>query len=81
MNDYNSTSNVSLQPLSTQVFVNNRLVVDMGGIHQPLSIKSVLLTAAAGAAFNGMVLFQDYALDIFTAERHTRGKGFVLNGT
>lgn len=57
----------------TQVFVNNRLAVDLGGVHQPLS-KTVLLNATAGAALNGMVLFQDYALDIFTAERHTRGE-------
>ena len=47
--------------------------MDLGGVYKPLS-KTVLLNATAGAALNGMVLFQDYALDIFTAERHTRGE-------
>ena len=54
------------------MFVNGYLAVDLGGVHVPLS-KAVLLDAAAGAAFNGMELLQDYTLDIFTAERHTQG--------
>ena len=62
----------SLMSPATQVHVNNHLVVDLGGVHNPMS-QAVLLDAAAGATYNGMVLHQEYPRDIFAAERHMIG--------
>ena len=52
--------------------MNNHLAVDLGGVHNPMS-QAVLLDAAAGATYNGMVLHQEYSRDIFAAERHMIG--------
>ena len=52
--------------------MNNHLAVDLGGVHNPMS-QAVLLDAAAGATYNGMVLHQEYPRDIFAAELHMIG--------
>ena len=49
-------------------FINGRLAIDLGGVHAAES-QSVALDAQASAL--GIVVGQEYPLDIFTAERHT----------
>ena len=50
------------------VFVNRRLAIDLGGLHEPLS-ASVELDAIAGS--HGLVPGNIYPLHFFFAERHT----------
>ncbi|MBK6462861.1 MAG: fibro-slime domain-containing protein [Myxococcales bacterium] len=59
------------------VFINGRLVVDLGGIHGPLA-GSVTLTPAVAAA-NGLVVGRTYAISVFQAERHVTGSNYVLS--
>ena len=56
------------------IFINNKLVIDIGGIHGALE-KSVTLDSAKAAEL-GLVPGQVYNLDIFTAERHTTNSTF-----
>ena len=58
--------------LPAQAFVNNHLVVDIGGLQRPGAHGAIIFTAQYAAAF-GMRLGEAYNLDIFHAERHTLG--------
>ena len=51
------------------VFVNDQLVIDLGGIHTPVS-GSVDIDSL------GLTLGETYSLDIFHAERQTTGSNF-----
>ena len=53
------------------VFINDRLVVDLGGVHSAAS-SSVNLDSL------GLVQGSTYKLDFFFAERHTFGSNFLL---
>ena len=53
------------------VFINKSLVVDLGGVHGPLS-SSVLLDTL------GLTAGNTYDLDFFFAERHTVGSNFKM---
>jgi fibro-slime domain-containing protein len=57
------------------VFINRKLVIDLGGIHSALRRDVVLDASAAKLA---MVVGETYQLDIFFAERHTVASDFVL---
>lgn len=58
------------------VFINNSLVVDLGGIH-PSEEATVDLKASAAAL--GLSVGVTYPLDIFQAERHTSGSHFRMD--
>ena len=53
------------------VFINNKLVIDLGGLHTPKS-QSVDLDSL------GLVEGESYPLDFFWAERHTTGSNFKI---
>lgn len=57
------------------VFINNRLVIDIGGLHESLS-ESVELDRIADDI--GIVPGNEYPLKIFFAERHTVASNFVI---
>lgn len=57
------------------VFINRRLAIDLGGMHQKMSAEVHLDDAAATL---GLVLGQEYPLHLFFAERHTVGSNLVL---
>ena len=57
------------------VFINNRLAIDLGGVHGAES-ASVDLNAFAPTA--GLADGGTYKLDIFQAERHTSGSNFTM---
>lgn len=57
------------------VFINNRLAVDLGGVHD-IETGSVNLDAAASAL--GLVVGNDYSFVVFQAERHTSGSNFKI---
>ena len=56
------------------IFINNKLVIDIGGIHGALE-KSVTLDSTKAAEL-GLEQGQVYSLDIFTAERHVANSTF-----
>ncbi len=56
------------------VFVDEQLVVDLGGPHPPLE-GSVMMDAL------GLVVGQSYPMDIFHAERHTNASNFRITTT
>lgn len=56
------------------IFINNRLVIDIGGMHG--AIEEAVTLDSAKAAELGLVQGQVYNLDIFTAERHTTNSTF-----
>ncbi len=58
------------------VFVNGKLAVDIGGVHDPAT-GSVTLDAA-GAAALGLTVGGMYELDVFQAERHLTGSNYRL---
>jgi fibro-slime domain-containing protein len=58
------------------VFIANKLVVDLGGLHPPCS-GSVTLDAAQ-AAILGLQIGKVYEMALFHAERHTDGSNFNL---
>jgi fibro-slime domain-containing protein len=51
------------------VFINNRLVIDLGGVHGPESASVNLDTL-------GLTAGNTYNFDLFFAERHTSGSNF-----
>jgi fibro-slime domain-containing protein len=57
------------------VFINRRLAIDLGGLHQSMS-ESVSLDEIA--SLHGMVQGQTYPLDFFFAERHTFASNFTI---
>ncbi|HLT38504.1 MAG TPA: fibro-slime domain-containing protein, partial [Enhygromyxa sp.] len=60
------------------VFVNGQLGVDLGGVHGPLT-GNIDMDAVAGAF--DLQLGQVYALDFFSAERHTTLSNFNIATT
>lgn len=58
------------------VFVNNKLLVDLGGVHGPQS-KTVTLNAATAASV-GLTVGTTYEIVVFQAERHTSGSNYTL---
>jgi fibro-slime domain-containing protein len=58
------------------VYINNQLVVDLGGIHGPVE-GSVQLDAQAAAL--GLEIGQVYTLDMFQAERNPGGSNFQIS--
>ena len=54
------------------VFINDELVIDLGGVHGPLS-STVLLDSL------GLTPGEDYSFDLFFAERHTTGSNFRID--
>ncbi len=53
------------------VFINNQLVIDLGGVHSAENGSVALDTL-------GLTVGNTYSLDIFYAERHTVGSDFAL---
>ncbi len=60
------------------VFVNNRLALDLGGVH---SAESGTIDFDAMAAQLGITVGQTYPLDVFHAERHTTASNFRIETT
>ena len=60
------------------VFVNNRLAIDLGGLH---TAQSDTLDVDAKAALLGLTKGQQYALDLFQAERHSSGSHFKVQSS
>lgn len=57
------------------VFVNNKLAIDIGGVHGPAE-SSIDFDSAAGML--GITAGNTYALDVFHAERHTSESNFRI---
>jgi len=57
------------------VFINDKLVIDLGGVH-PAESASVNLDDIASNT--GLIVGLTYPLDIFQAERHTSGSSFLI---
>ena len=57
------------------IFVNNKLALDLGGLHQELTGT---IDFDAKAAELGIVAGQTYPMDIFHAERHTTASRFTI---
>lgn len=60
------------------MFVNGRLAIDLGGLHQPAE-ATLSLDARAGEL--GITPGHDYKMDIFQAERHTTASNFRIETT
>jgi fibro-slime domain-containing protein len=60
------------------VFVNNRLAIDLGGLHPA---QSDTLDVDAKAALLGIEKGKEYALDLFQAERHSTGSHFKVQSS
>jgi fibro-slime domain-containing protein len=60
------------------VFVNNRLALDLGGVH---SAEEGTIDFDAQAAALGITVGQSYPLDVFHAERHTTESNFRIETT
>ena len=57
------------------VFVNNKLALDLGGIH---GAETAMIDFDASAATLGITKGQTYRLDVFHAERHTSESHFRM---
>lgn len=57
------------------VFINNRLAIDLGGLHPS---QTDTLDVDARAAALGIEVGKTYALDLFQAERHTNESNFSI---
>lgn len=60
------------------LFINGKLAIDLGGLHQPAT-ATVNLDAQAAAL--GLTRGIRYAMDIFQAERHTTQSNFRIETT
>ncbi len=60
------------------VFVNGKLAIDLGGVHDPLSGT---IDFDAQASQFGIVAGNSYPLDVFHAERHTVASTFRMTTT
>ena len=60
------------------VFVNNRLAIDLGGLHPA---QSDTLDVDAKAVLLGIEKGKEYALDLFQAERHSTGSHFKVQSS
>ena len=58
------------------VFVNERLTIDLGGVHAPMAGSVTLDTATASTL--GITLDEVYEIAIFHAERHTTESNYRL---
>jgi fibro-slime domain-containing protein len=58
------------------VFINNKLAIDLGGLH-PKTSKSISLDDEAATL--GIAKGMTYALDLFHAERHTTASNFRVD--
>ena len=58
------------------VYINDRLVIDLGGVH-PAESASVDLDTIASAI--GLTVGGTYAFDFFSAERHTTGSTLIAD--
>ncbi len=58
------------------VYINNKLAVDLGGLH-PMQMRNVMLDASATQL--GIVKGTIYPLDLFHAERHTTASTFRID--
>jgi fibro-slime domain-containing protein len=61
------------------VFINNKLAVDLGGIHN--SATGSITLDASNAASYGLTSGNTYSLDLFFAERHTTESHFSMETT
>src|SRR5690606_20938804 len=60
------------------VFVNKKLAVDIGGVHNPIT-RSVTLNAATNTNLAlGLAMNQVYEITVFQAERHVTGSQYQL---
>ena len=60
------------------LFINGKLAIDLGGLHQP---QQNILSLDARAAELGLVVGGTYAMDIFHAERHSTASNFRIETT
>ncbi len=60
------------------VFVNDRLAIDLGGLHPA---QSDTLDVDAKATELGIVKGKEYSLDLFQAERHSTGSHFKVQSS
>jgi fibro-slime domain-containing protein len=60
------------------VFMNGKLVIDLGGLHPALRATVVV---DASAASLGLAKGSTYSLDLFHAERHTTASHFRVDTT
>jgi fibro-slime domain-containing protein len=60
------------------VFINDRLAIDLGGLHPPASYALELDEAAARL---GLTAGNSYTLDLFHAERHSASSNFRVDTT
>ena len=58
------------------VYINNKLAVDVGGLH-PMQLRTINLDMAAGML--GIQTGTIYSLDLFHAERHTTASTFRID--
>jgi len=61
------------------VFINNKLAVDLGGVHDSKT-RSITFDPSTAASF-GLVGGNSYSFDLFFAERHTSQSTFSLQTT